>query len=712
MAWVVELGPLLNVVSGLLLALVGLVVLTVRPRRLPSVAFSAFSILWGAEIVVANLAQMATTVDTAGPLIFGFVALAIPVYVPLLLFVGEYPPPRPSWSRHPAWLAVVTLPALSLLALLAIRPDLYVDGFSVQGTTVVPERGPLFVPVGLFNTRLAFVAALGAVVYRARSEDLEVSRDAVTLLAAGLLAYVSFRAADAVAWTVIRPASFDQLASLMGDWPYPLYVAVGLLSLAAVVAVLATLGRPRGGPWAPLVWAAGTVPLAFGVIEWQLVSAELTPIQTLGVWRLAMVGLFAYAIGRYRLFDLELRVRRLTGGIAYVAAVALLGGILYASLGDAFQGVPVLGVTAGLGVLAVCYPVYRLTPQLLDRWSPRTSRDTSLEGHKLEVYLAALARTGSGDEDDPTLQELREELGIGTTEHRILAAEAGSLGVDQRPGSELARFEVHEELGSGGFARALRASDQRLDREVVLKAPLPPWAGDEEGRERFLEEARLAAQVHHPNVVTVHEVVPDADPPLMVLEHVSGGSLAEILDEDPLDPGGAVTWTMDLLDGLEALHEEGILHRDVKPANVLVDGDGTAKLADFGVAVPSSALDEAATMAATHVHPGSLGYMSPEQARGATLDEASDLYSVGVVLYQALTGEHPLDLEGVSTPLARERVLEPSPDLDHPRVPAPIREVLATALAPKPRDRFDDAAAMRRALEDAAATLGLDTQGR
>lgn len=707
MAFVFELGPTLNVLAGVLLVGLGAGVLGLKPRRAPSWAFGAFAILWGAQIAAANLTSMAATTATARPLVYAFLALGIPLYVPLVYLAAAYPPPSARWTREGRWVALLGAPALVFLALLAAAPDLFVESVRAVDGQVTTRGGPLFLPLGLFNTRVAFLIALGVITLRARREQLAASRDAVVLLAAAVLTYVSFRAADAVGFLLVLPDDAGSLLASLGDPFYAMDALVGVAGVAAVVATVALLAPRARGPWGPLVWAAALVPFTFGAIEWYLSAAPVSNIETLGLWRLAMAGLLAYAIARYRLFDLELRLRHASRVAGATAVALVLAGLLYVTLGDAFGRTPVLGVTAGLGVLAIAYPLGKMAPDLVDRLVPYLASPGYLGERKVDVYRAALARRGEdrGALENSDLAALRQTLGISETEHRTLKASlAETPGPDGGPSrGARERFEVQAEIGRGSFARALKAYDGVLDRTVVLKEPHAAWIAHDAGRQRFLEEARLAARVEHANVVTVYEVV-DEDPPCMVLEHVDGGSLGDRLEEGPLEPEDALAVIDDVLAGLHALHEAGILHRDVKPDNVLLASDGTAKLTDFSVAAPSETVSPDVTLAASNAQPGSLGYMSPEQIQGLPLDERADVYSVAVVLHEALTGEPYLELADLPRALARERVLEQSPALDHARLPQEIADVLDTALAKEPADRFPDAAALRRALAEATGT--------
>lgn len=283
---------------------------------------------------------------------------------------------------------------------------------------------------------------------------------------------------------------------------------------------------------------------------------------------------------------------------------------------------------------------------------------------------------------------------------------AGVLAVRNRRSSRKPaggrRFEVEREIGEGSFGRAVLARDTLLERRVVLKQPLG-WQLQGEARRRFLREARIAAQVQHPNVVTLHEVL-DEDPPTLVLEFVPGGSIDDLLRTlKRTPPAQAAAIILDVLKGLDAIHEAGIVHRDLKPSNVLLDAKGAAKITDFGVARPPAQLALTATLSSTTTQPGSVAYMSPEQARGGEVDARTDLYAAGVLLYRLLAGRNYLDFEGHTPVTARQLLLDGVPRLPAAEIPPKLERVLRRALAKDPADRFRSATEMADAVRDAAA---------
>ncbi|MEW2412755.1 protein kinase [Streptomyces sp. NPDC046866] len=274
------------------------------------------------------------------------------------------------------------------------------------------------------------------------------------------------------------------------------------------------------------------------------------------------------------------------------------------------------------------------------------------------------------------------------------------------------RFELMAPLGAGGMGTVWRARDIALHRDVALKEVRPPdpaTAAAQPGltvqlRERAVREARALARLAHPNVVTIHHIVEPADGadghPWIVMELVKGGSLSDLLESGPMPVADVIRLGLDVLSALRAAHAEGILHRDVKPANVLLRPDGSAVLTDFGIA----ALHGSTALTSTGVLIGSPEYIAPERARGEEGLAASDLWSLGMLLYVAAEGTSPLRrATSLATVVA---VLEdpiPAPVRSGPLGPV-LERLLVRDLAVRP-----DAAQLEQMLRDAAAAAAAGT---
>ena len=259
------------------------------------------------------------------------------------------------------------------------------------------------------------------------------------------------------------------------------------------------------------------------------------------------------------------------------------------------------------------------------------------------------------------------------------------------------RYEILSRLGVGGMAEVVLARDRALGRLVALKLLAPALAGDPMFVERFRREATAIASLNHPGVVVIYDHGVADGQPYIAMEYVAGRTLKQIIaDNAPLAPGDAIAYACQVLDGLAAAHAVGIVHRDIKPQNLIVRDDGTLKVADFGVA--RSADETVMTQLGSVI--GTADYISPEQARGEIATPPSDLYSLGVVLFEMLTGTLPFTGE-LPVAVANQHVSTPAPSLQqaNPAVPAALANVVGRALAKERSRRFDSAAAMKAALE-------------
>ncbi len=281
-----------------------------------------------------------------------------------------------------------------------------------------------------------------------------------------------------------------------------------------------------------------------------------------------------------------------------------------------------------------------------------------------------------------------------------------------RTGARLGPYEILGSLGAGGMGEVYRARDPRLQRDVALKVLPEDAAADPERRRRFENEARAVAALNHPHILAVHDVGTDGDVSYVVFELVEGETLRQRLARETLPPRKAVEHTIQLCRGLAAAHAEGILHRDLKPENVILTRDGSLKILDFGLAKLVPGPEEAeGTEIPTDTRPGTLlgtvGYLSPEQAKGRPADERSDVFAVGVVLYEMLSGQRPF--RGDSHAEAVAAVLkEDPPALVSPSGPVPpaLDRTVRRCLEKDPEDRFQSARDLGFALDALSGASG------
>ena len=262
-------------------------------------------------------------------------------------------------------------------------------------------------------------------------------------------------------------------------------------------------------------------------------------------------------------------------------------------------------------------------------------------------------------------------------------SQAGDYG----PGDRVGEFELIELLGQGGMGAVYRARELNLEREVALKLVSPAIAGDPESRQRFLREARSAAAVNHPNVITILRVV-DEEVPFMVLEFLPGGDADDLRRAagGRLSERRALEIARDCARGLCAIESRGLVHRDLKPANVFLSEDGAAKLADLGLARTQGGDDR---MTQTGIVVGTPAFMSPEQADGDEVDIRSDIYSLGATLYHMLSGSRPFNEKTTRSFIMKILNNMPPPIRQvNPTVPQELSDIIERAMAKKPEDRY------------------------
>src|SRR5256714_5480370 len=269
------------------------------------------------------------------------------------------------------------------------------------------------------------------------------------------------------------------------------------------------------------------------------------------------------------------------------------------------------------------------------------------------------------------------------------------------------RYKILRKLGAGGMANVYLAEDQELGRRVAVKILNQPPANDDQFVERFRREAKNAAALSHPNIVSIYDRGEAEGTYYIAMEFLDGRSLKElIVSRGPAPVAVAIDYARQILAALRFAHRNGIVHRDIKPHNVLVDDEGRVKVTDFGIArAGTSQMTEAGSII------GTAQYLSPEQARGAPVDQRSDLYSLGIVLYEMLTGQVPFTGES-PVEIAMKHLSDPPrpPSLLRPDIPPDLDMVVLRALAKNTEDRFQTAEEMDAELGRVAQGIGVTAE--
>jgi hypothetical protein len=641
-----------------------------------------FALAWGIQVAAINAARVVEgAVLSENLYLVSLVGLFVLPYF-LVEFAASQTRRR---GRRPLWYglrAVAALLALGCAGLLVLRPEVLFQGVTPGNDTFYPLWGPAFLPLVSIPVFATFGVALVGLVRGLQASPTDRTNRMDAYLLVGLALYVSY----ASSFYLIQ---YVDIALSQGfELRYLAYIAVftAMSGLVLTVGVRSLVHRVRDGrgPLAGWVALAFLLPFASGILARTVVTFGGRGFNLVGLFRLAGVAVIAYGFARRRIYDLPQRARR-AGARATGSASALAVGGTGFGVASVLSGGLVLPLSAGLAAGgATAVPALKWARQLfgVEPDNPVDEAERRYE-QKIETYRAALEDVMARDtlaEDELFLEGLRERFGISEEEDRVLRYYARKATVPRREGDPDSAYERLRILGEGGAGRTWLARDRSRDRLVVLKEPLENWHTEPAVLDATRREAKLAARVRHPNVVEVEEVLEDEGRPVLVMEHVNGGSLADKLRrEGTLSPRETVKLGFDLAQGLAAIHEAGIVHRDLTPDNVLLTQDGRALIADFGLARSqedsgTQLLDDGA---------GTHGYQAPEAVRGND-DPPVDVFGLAAILHTCLYGSPPLEgTVQVETEVPRE-----------------LQAVVEQGLRRDPADRFASAEAFADALED------------
>jgi serine/threonine protein kinase len=273
-------------------------------------------------------------------------------------------------------------------------------------------------------------------------------------------------------------------------------------------------------------------------------------------------------------------------------------------------------------------------------------------------------------------------------------------------GKRIGDYEVLKVLGAGGMGRVYQVRNVITDRVEAMKVLLPDLEGHEGVAARFLREIKVLAALNHPNIAALHTAQTIDNQLVMIMEYVEGQSLSARISRGPIPVPDALNYLDQVLSALSYAHHRHVIHRDIKPANLMLTSAGVVKLMDFGIARTD---DEPSKLTATGSTLGSMNYMSPEQVRGEKVDERSDLYSLGISLYEMVTGEKPFQGDSNFSIMAAHINQPPRPPVElHPGIPGIVNDLILTAIAKAPTQRYQTADSFRAAVQQAMQAASVD----
>lgn len=673
-------------------------VLAVRPRDRTNQVLAAFLILL-AGAALAFQAFRETRTGLEGAAYFRLIAwYEIPAVALLGWFLDELflPQPRPRWRKAllGAWLAGNA----ALLLGLVLTPELYIGDPLRPNNTTGPLSGA--------HQASFFLVDLVAVVLAARAARnpaaslLQRRQAALVGLAFGFL--VGHAAVGAV-------GGFARLPELTTQSQAMAVYVVSLLGLPVIILAAPTLVRAFEGRRARLL-AAACIAVPMVAAGWEAMSVLASvpliwPGGTRPFWLAAFAATLALATVRYGLAGVVPDAKSRLGPAA-ASAIALTGAGVGAYVAVSFLGYTLQAVLVGLGALALALLLLRSPAAgFAGALAGRVTLDAAnpdVGAERVRIYLAALRASRAGaqgpsDEAQRVLRRLRGELGLTSRDHQVLAALAEQAAAPGEATDRLlfGRYLLEQPLGRGGSARVWLARDIVIGRAVVIKELERPGRG----AERLLAEMRTLGRINHPRVLTLFHAEQVGGQVFLVLEHAPGGSLSDLLAKSgALPEAEALALTLDVLEALEAVHGAGLVHGDVKGANVLLGADGRAKLADFGSTRRRASGDDHDATVPLPDQTATLSAAAPEQVRGEAPTPATDVYAAGALLYRLLAGQHYLDFDACDEAEARARILRDAPRLPHPRMASALAGVVLRALAKDPAQRYASAPELRGAL--------------
>jgi tRNA A-37 threonylcarbamoyl transferase component Bud32 len=705
---VFTVGDAYNLLVGFTLFILALTLFAAGRRRPEGLTLTVYLLLVALNFIGGVLAFQ--TGDAGWQLLSWFVLALDPFF--LLLFVTLYPYRRRT-STIRVLLFLVGVAAVIAASLVLFVPDQAIPhgsatAFELPGSILIEaELGVAYFAAWILAIRSAAKARTPLLARRAAWMAAAVGITTVPRL--GLIPEDGFLVASALLGHAKTRSMY-----LFGQ-----VVNVFQLSILAALVFAAGWWAGRAGNRSTTSEVRRALKLVAAVVGLILAGRyvfvvlgifggpNLIGTVTYGLRWFAFAGMLVYGLLAYEVVEFRQSVRRIVPVVA-----ALVGGAGMSLMTGAYlstQGVPskqTLLLSFALGIATVV-PAAALCRAGLRRWAP-----AGAEGERatraLELYRAALesawARGPPSAEVRRRLERERRAFGLseeeGRTLEHVVATATASPTPSLRSGDEpVAGIIVESLLGEGAHGRVFAARHPSGDA-IVVKEYLVDRLGTAGARQKVLTELRSLEGFQHPNVVRLRRVHVVPGRYLLEFDRLDAEPLSDLLRRGPLGPERVRAIVVDLLAGLKALHARGVVHRDIKPSNILIRSDGRALLTDFGVAAAEGDAEAVrGTIAALSRHgefAGTLEYMAPEQVRGQAVGPPADLYALGVVAYECLTGRPALDLRGRAFFDAMEMVAHPHIDLKP--VPSAWRAWLARALNPSPRGRYTSAEKMLQGL--------------
>ncbi len=692
---------ILYLATASLLAFLAAWGLGVRPGHVENRLLAAVLLLLAGSTAAFHAFRAAATPSDVARSMRVLLWYEIPALFLIVVFLDGAFLARPRSRGRVLGLAAAGIATAGLLAALVARPDFYTHDVSLSAQYALTGTGgqfshvpgPLGVAHGVLYELVEAAAVVLCAVAAARADRGPLGRRqaaAIGIAFAMLIGHSGANAVAGLAWSRSVPAWREY--SLVGGFLVVAFSArriVGAFDGAGRVGAAVAIAAPLvagafDGSYAHLLDLGLSADPGYRSSR-PLVLAAFAVAMAVGVARFGLAGFARDAHARAATataFVIVLALGVAGGGVAVRAVGLTPAGLLAAAV---VVLAPLALLATGFGGIAG-----RLADSVL-----LPPDDARVSDARIRAYARGIRETRDPD-GSRRRREMRDALGLAARSPELDAALAGTA-----PEILLGRYVVERELGRGGNAVTLLAVDAVIGRRVVVKRLLAPRSG----ADHLVSEMRALARVRHPLVLTLYHAEVAGDEVVLVVEHAPGGSLDDRLAAaGPLSPPDALAVVADVLDALAAVHATGLVHADVKAANVLVGHDGRVRLADFGLArVVARAPGATAPLAPSS---GTVTAMAPEQAVGGGLSPATDVYATGALLYRLLTGEDYVDFRGASPLEALDRVVTASPRLPHAAISPSIEAFLRRALAKDARERHRDATEARAALA-AAASDGL-----